>query len=112
MKKKLFRNYNFEFDKNEKKVLLSFCKQVIKQMEGDNRFIRDIKNFDSIINKLSNGEEIIKLTKEEKTKLTIQLRENTNHIKKQLKKSWIIKKWLMKSMYQQYNNLLENHFSD
>ena len=32
--KKLFTNYNFEFNKNEKKLISSFCKQALKQMGG------------------------------------------------------------------------------
>jgi hypothetical protein len=54
MKKKLFKNYSFEFDKNEIKVLSSFCKQVINQMQGDEKFQPDIRVFNSIMMKKQN----------------------------------------------------------
>ena len=38
MKKKLFQNYSFEFDKNETKLISNFCKQAMQQMQGDDRF--------------------------------------------------------------------------
>lgn len=110
--KKLFANYNFEFDKNEKKLLINFCKQAIKQMAGDNKFFAEEKAFNSIINKLNQNEETIKLTKDEKIRLTHQLRQNSDFMKKEMKKSWFIKKWLYKSLYKQYDNLLEKHFKD
>ena len=49
--KKLFTNYNFEFDKNEKKLLTNFCKQALKQVSGDSRFFAEEKVFNSIIEK-------------------------------------------------------------
>lgn len=110
--KKLFANYNFEFDKNEKKLLINFCKQAIKQMAGDNKFFAEEKAFNSIINKLNQNEETIKLTKDEKIRLTHQLKQNSDFMKKEMKKSWFIKKWLYKSLYKQYDNLLEKHFKD
>ncbi len=112
MKKKLFQNYTFEFDKNEKKVLISFCNQAIKQMQGDERFFKDIKAFDSIIKKLESDKNPVKLTKDEKTKLVFQLKENVKYFRKEMDKSWFIKKWLMKNMYNQYTNLLTKHFEN
>ncbi len=111
MKKKLFNNYNFEFDKNEKKILTTFCNQILKQMEGKSEYFREIKAFNSIIEKLNSGEEKIRFTKEEKTKLESQLKENAKILKKQLEKSGFIKKWLVKSMYNQYNSIITKHFS-
>ncbi len=108
--KKLFKNYEYEFDKNEKKIISNFCKQVIRQMEGDEKFVRDINSYNSIIDKISRAENGIKLTKEEKTKLVFQLKENTKFLKTKMEKSWIIKKWFYKTMFNQYNNLLEKHF--
>lgn len=108
--KKLFQNYNYEFDKNEKKLIISFCKQSIKQMEGNKQFFAELKAFNSVLNKLSSNDETIKLTKDEKTRLTFQLKQNTDHIKNEMNKSWFIKKWMMKSLYNQYSNLLDNHF--
>ncbi len=109
---KSFKNYTYSFDKNEKKIITTFSKQVINQMQGDERFFRDIKTFESIIEKLNSGADPIKLTKEEKTKLVLQLKENVKHIGKQMKSAWFIKKWLLKSMNNQYNNLLNQHFND
>ncbi len=109
MKKKLFTNYNFEFDKNEKKLLGSFCKQALKQLEGSKEHFGEARAFNSIVEKLNSEEEIIKLTKDEKTRLTHQLKENINHLQKEMKSSWFIKKWMVKSLYNQYNNLYENH---
>ena len=112
MAKPLFKNYSFEFDSNEKKLLLNFCKSMLKQMSADERFYNDIRTFNSITDKLNGSSEEIKLTKEEKTKLTFRLKENTDHLRKKLKNAWFIKKWLYKSIYTQYESLLTNHFSD
>ena len=49
--KKLFQNYNYEFTKNETKLLNSFCKQTLKQMEGNNQYFAETKAFYSILNK-------------------------------------------------------------
>lgn len=109
---KQFKNYTYSFDKNEKKIITTFSKQVINQMQGDDRFFRDIKNFESIIEKIDSGEDPIKLTKEEKTKLVLQLKENVKHIKNQLNSAWFVKKWFLRSIYNQYHNLLNEHFSN
>lgn len=110
--KKLFSNYNFDFDKNERKLLKTFCGQVLKQVSGDSKFFAEEKAFNSIINKLNSADETIKLTKDEKIRLTHQLKQNVDFIKKQMNKGWLFKKWLYKSLYNQYNNLLEKHFRD
>jgi uncharacterized SAM-dependent methyltransferase len=109
MKKKLFTNYNFELDKNERKLLSSFCKQALKQLEGNKEYFGETRAFNSILGKLNSEEEIIKLTKDEKTRLTHQLKENINHLQKEMKSSWFIKKWMVKSLYKQYDGLYENH---
>ncbi len=108
--KKLFLNYKYEFTKNEKKLLSSFCKQSLKQMEGNNQYFAETKAFNSILTKINSGDETIKLTKDEKTRLTFQMKQNVDHIKKQMNNSWFIKKWMMNSLYNQYNNLLNTHF--
>ena len=112
MKRQLFKNYNYTFDKNEKKILSTFCKQVVGQMNGDEKFYGEVRTFNSIIDKLNSGTEEIKFTKEEKTKLVLQLKENVKHIKKTMDKSWFIKKWLYKSMLNQYTNILTTHFEE
>ncbi|MCH7963173.1 MAG: hypothetical protein IH852_04460 [Bacteroidetes bacterium] len=108
--KKFFQNYNYDFTKNEKKLLSSFCKQSLKQMEGERQYFAETKAFNSILNKLETDNETIKFTKDEKTRLTFQLKQNVDYIKKQMNKSWFIKKWMMKSLHKQYSNILDSHF--
>jgi len=106
MKRKLFKNYEFEFDTNQKKVLTSFVKQSSKQMATDDRLVKEVRIFDSIVNKLETSDEKIKFTKDEKTKLVFQLKENIKHLEKTMDKAWFMKKWFYKSMYNQYINIL------
>ena len=108
--KKLFTNYNFEFTNNDKKLLTTFCKQTLKQVEGDNRFFAEAKVFNSLLTKLSGSEDVIKLTKEERTKLKYQLEQNVKYLNDKIEKSWFIKKWMYRSMASQYEGILENHF--
>jgi len=108
--KKLFSNYNFEFDKNEKKLITSFCKQALKQMGNDNQYFGEAKAFNSILEKLNSGTESIKLTKDEKIRLTNNIKQNVDYLKKQMEKSWFLKKWLMRSLYNQYTDIYEKHF--
>lgn len=106
MKKKLFQNYEYEFDKNETKILSSFAKQAYKQMETDDRLVREVKTFGSIIQKLESGETKIKFTKEEKTKLNFQLNENVKHLQTKVDNAWFLTKWFYKNMLNQYNSIL------
>lgn len=108
--KKLFANYNFDFDKNERKLISSFCKQALKQIGDEKQNFGEIKAFNSIIEKLNTDSETVKLTKDEKIRLSNNLKQNIDYIKKQMDKSWFIKKWLMKSLYNQYSSLYQNHF--
>ena len=108
--KKLFTNYNFEFDKNERRLISTFLKQTLKQIEGDSKFFAESKAFNSVLDKINSTEEQIKLTKDERTRLKFQLENNVKFIQKQMIKSWFIKKWLYKSMLKQYDNLLDTHF--
>ena len=110
--KKLFTNYNFEFTSNDKKLLTTFCKQTLKQVDGDNRFYTEAKVFNSLLTKLSGSEDVIKLTKEERTKLKYQLEQNVKYLNEQIRKSWFIKKWMYRSMASQYEGILENHFGN
>lgn len=111
MKKSLFKSYNYSFDKNESKLITNFCKQAVNQMMSDDRFAKDISAFNSIIDKVNSGEEEVRLTKNEQTRLVLQLKENTKHIETTMNDSWFIKRWLYKSLYNQYINLIETHFS-
>jgi len=110
--KKLFKNYTYEFDKNERKIIINFCKQAIQQLEGDKQFFADVNSFKSIMNKVNEGSDEVKLTKDESKRLSVQLKENLKHIDKQMKNSWFIKKWLYRSVFNQYKSLLEDHFSN
>lgn len=110
--KKLFSNYNFEFDKNERKILKTYCTQVLKQISGNPKFFLEQRVFSSIISKLNSNDTVIKFTKEEKTKLTHQLKTNLDYISKEMKKGWFIKKWIYKSLFKQYNNLIEKYFKN
>ena len=112
MAKQLFRNYSYSFDSNERKILSTFCKQALSQMSTDDKFFREVKVFQSILEKLKTGSDETKLTKDEATKLSLHIRENVKNIEKQIDKSWFIKKWLLKSMYKQYNSILQNHFKN
>lgn len=108
--KKLFSNYNFEFNKNEKKLLITFCKQALKQVENDNRYFQEERALRSIIDKLNADTEDVKLTKDEKTRLKFQLEQNVKFMKQNMSKSWFLKRWLYKSMLTQYEAIIENHF--
>lgn len=108
--KKLFKNYTYSFDKNEIKLISNFCKQAVSQMQSDSRFANDVRAFNSILDKVNSGEEEIKFTKDEKTRLVMQLKENVKHIEKTMKNAWFIKKWLYKSLLNQYRGILSTHF--
>jgi hypothetical protein len=108
--KKLFTNYNFEFNKNEKKLLSSFCKQALKQLGSDDQNFADVKAFSSVLEKLNANTASVKLTKDEKIRLTNNIKQNIDYLNKQMKKSWFLKKWLMKSLHKQYADIYENHF--
>ena len=110
--KKLFKNYNLDLVKNERKLLLTFAKQVIKQIQGNDQYFPIEKSFSSIADKLSEGNDTIKLTKDEYNKLKQQLTENNNQMKKQIKTSWFFKRWLYGSMIKQYTSLIAKHFND
>lgn len=110
--KKLFKNYNFEFDKNEIKLISSFSKQVLKQLNGNDQYFHETKAFNSILEKIQSGTETVKLTKDEYTRLKNQLAENVKHINKEMAKVWFLKKWLYKSLLVQYTSILEKHFKD
>lgn len=112
MAKKLFTNYSFNFDKSERKVLTSFCKQAVKQMEGNEKYINELNTFNTVLEKLLSGQDPVKFTKAERTKLVLQLTENIKYIQSKMRNSWFVKKWFFRAMYNQYNNLFEKHFSE
>lgn len=110
--KPLFRNYNFEFSKNDKKILITFSKQVLKQIQGNNQFFQEERAFNSILEKLNQSSETVKLTKDEYFRIKNQLNENVKFLKKEIPKVWFIKKWLYKSLVNQYSALVNNYFSN
>ena len=107
MKKKLFQNYEYVFDKNDLKVLSSFSKQAAKQMAADDRLLREVRIFNSIIQKLDEHVDKVKFTKEEKTTLTFQLSENIKHLQNKVDNAWFLTKWFYNNMLNQYKNILE-----
>ncbi len=107
-----FKNYNFEFDKNETRMLTSLCKQVIKQVQSNRDYYRIEKAFTAVLEKLNSGEDIVKLTRDEYTQIALHLKENVKFFNDKIKKSWIFKKWMYKSLLLQYQTILKTHFSD
>jgi hypothetical protein len=108
--KKLFTNYNLDLDTNERKLLGTFLKQSLKQTSTDERFFAESRAFSSVLDKLANGSEPVKLTKDERTRIKFQMEQNVKHLEKETSKGWFLKKWLYKSMLTQYRNILEKHF--
>lgn len=106
-----FKNYNFEFDKNERKILLNFAKQALKQFEQNNS-AADTRAFNSIVEKLSAGEETIKFTKDELTRLKFNLTHNIKFIRDLSTKGFFIKRWIYKSLLTQYTNIYNANFKD
>ena len=81
-------------------------------MNADDKFFQEVNSFQSIVTKLSADTEEVKLSKQEKTRLVLQLEENAKFLKQKMSKSWFVKKWLYNTMYKQYNNILSQHFND
>lgn len=112
MAKPLFKNYNYRFDKNEKKILVTFCKSLLKQTTSDEKFYAEVRSFNSIIDKLNASSDEVKFTKEEKTKLVFNLNNNITELKKRANKGFFITRWFYKSAYKQYNGILKKHFTN
>ena len=110
--KKTLRNYNFEFDKSERRIIIAFCKQVLKQVTGKSDLFRTERAFNTILDKINANEEVVKFTKEEYINLSEQLKQNIRFFQEQTKKVWFFKKWIYKSMISQYTVIYENHFKD
>ncbi len=112
MAKPLFKNYNYQFDKNEKKILVTFCKSLLKQTASDEKFYAEVRSFNAIIDKLNTSFKDIKFTKDEKTKLVFNLNNNVAELKKRASKSFFITRWFYKSAYKQYESILQKHFTN
>jgi hypothetical protein len=110
--KKLFKNYNLELDKNSRKLLSGFTKQALKQFEGNQKFYVQQRVFASVIDKLNDPSDSVKLTKEEFTQLSFSLKENVKFLKGKSEQGWFFKKWMYKNLYIQYNTVYTNYFMD
>jgi len=110
--KKVLRNYNFDFDKNERRIINAFCKQVLKQVGGNSDHFRTERAFTAIMDKLTKSDETVKFTKEEFIHISEQLKSNIRYLNEQVKKVWFFKKWIYKSLISQYTLLYDNHFKD
>lgn len=110
--KKLFKTYTCEFDKNERKIITAFCRQAVKQLAGDSKNFADYKAYSSILDKISESPDSVKFTKDEYYRLSFQMKENVKRAKQRMEKSSFFTRWLHKSLYIQYNNIITNHFSD
>lgn len=110
--KKGFRNYNFEFDKNEIRMLTTLSKQVLKQVEGKKDYYRIERAFAGILEKLNSGEDVVRLTKDEYTQIALHLRENIKFFAEKIKKSWFFMKWFYKPLMTQYQTIYDTHFKD
>jgi|YNPMSStandDraft_1061717.scaffolds.fasta_scaffold08437_2 hypothetical protein len=109
--KPLFKNYNFDFDSSEKKLLSTMVKQILRQIEGDDRYITEIRIYKSLSEKLTSSQSPIKLTKEEVKRLELQLKENAKLLREKIKKSIFFLRWLYKPLLKQYESILSRHFS-
>ena len=108
--KPLIKNYSLDLDKDEKKIVITLLKQTLKQIRGNEKYFQYEKAFSSILSKLENESESVKLIKDEYFKLKNQMSESLNHYMKELPKSWFIKKWLYKSLIKQYTSIIQKHF--
>lgn len=108
--KPIFKNYNFEFDSSERKLLQTMVKQILRQIEGDNRYITEIRIYQSLSEKLSSSQTPIRLTKEEIKRLELQLTENSKLLKEKIKKSIFLMKWIYKPLLKQYEAIIKKHF--
>ena len=79
-------------------------------MSSDDKYFGEVRAFNSILEKLNSDQNPVKLTKDEKIRLSQQIKQNMDYIGKQANKGFFLKKWLMKSLHKQYVSLYENHF--
>ena len=104
-----FRNYNFEFDKNEKKFLVSLCNKVVKEVQGKKDYYKIERAFAGMLEKLNSGEDTVKLTKDEYIQMSMNLRENVKFMNNKMKNTWFLMRWIYKSMVMQYSNIYEKY---
>lgn len=110
--KPLFRNYSFDFTSGEKKVLSTMLKQILNQIEADPKLINEVKYYRSTYEKLMSAADPVKLTKEELKRLETQVSTNIESIKVQITKSWFLKRWILKPVLIQYENVYSKHLVD
>lgn len=107
-----FKNYSFEFDKNELKFVTTFCKQMLKETDGRNDLYNEARAFRGVLQKIEAGESPVKFTKDEYTRFQFHLKQNVKHLSAEMGKAWFLKRWLYKSLVTQYQSLLTTHFKD
>jgi transposase-like protein len=107
------RNYTLDFEKNDKKLVIQFAKQVLKQTDGNQavEMVKQNKIFTSILEKL-NESDSIKFTKDEFFSLKNMVNANHTHLKKQMAKSGFFKKFFYGSLEKQYSKILNKYFQD
>lgn len=110
--KPLFRNYSFDFTSSEKKILSTMLKQIISQIQGDPKYLGEIKYYQSMYDKIKSPESPIKLTKEELKRLEIQVKTNIDSLNNQIKKAWFFKRWILKPILIQYENIYTKYLKD
>lgn len=107
------RNYNLDFDKTDKKVVLQFVKQAVKQTEGsqDVNMVKQNRLLSAILEKVSSADSV-KFTKDEYFALKNMIVANQQHLKKQLAKAGFFKRFFFKSLEGQYSKLVSKYFQD
>lgn len=109
---KPFKNYRFEFDKNEKKILTTFLNQMLKQYGGSPQAAMDEKLVRSSIDKLNSGEPSVTFTKNEYTILQKNLEYNVKFMEDRAKKAFVLIRWFYNIMAKQYRVMYNTHFKD
>lgn len=112
MKKKLVQNYTFNFSSNDRKILTTFVKQAVNQLSSKSEAFSELNIFNSVLEKLQSHESSIKFTKNEKIRLVNNIKANADFLKEKSTKGWFLSRWLYKSMFKQYNNILINYFDE
>jgi len=107
------RNYTLDFDKTDKKVVLQFVKQAVKQTEGsqDVNMVKQNRLLSTILEKVSSSDSV-KFTKDEYFALKNMIAGQHLHLKKQIAKAGFFKKFFLKQLEGQYSKLVSKYFQD
>lgn len=109
---KPFKNYRFEFDKNEKKILTTFLNQMLKQYGGNAQAALDEKLVRSSVDKINSDEPSVTFTKNEFTVLQKNLEYNVKFMEERAAKANFFIRWFYNIMAKQYRVLFNTHFKD